>query len=56
MLRAKEKPQTLWAAARDLVGISLGVIREAHNAAGPLGIPGAVGKSAGGGAELHRIR
>ena len=33
----------------------LGVIREAHNAAGPLGIPVAIAKSAGGGAQVHHI-
>ncbi len=38
----------------DGLGSLLVVIREAHNAAGPLGIPGAIAKSAGGGAQVHR--
>ena len=54
LLGAKEKPQTLWAAARWMAWVLLGGIREAHNAAGPLGIPVAIAKSAGGGAQVHR--
>jgi hypothetical protein len=38
----------------DGLGSLLGMIREAHNAAGPLGIPVAISKSAGGGAQVHR--
>jgi hypothetical protein len=37
------------------LGSLLGEIREAHNAAGPLGIPVAIAKSAGGGAQVHRV-
>jgi hypothetical protein len=39
----------------DGLGSLLGEIREAHNAAGPLGIPVAIAKSAGGGAQVHRV-
>ncbi len=53
-LGAKEKPQTLWAAARWMVGFSWVRSEKRTTPAGRWWIPVAVGKSAGDGVQVHR--